>query len=127
MTGAVSLKQIQHDLRMDTFRHVLNLDIHYFENQKSGNLVSVMNDDCNQLERFLDGGANELIQTLTVAMVMGESFFTSLQRLRFGPPPNTVILAGAFYYKGKAEPLYADVRQKAGALSARLTSSLAEC
>lgn len=119
-------QRIQHDLRMDAFRHVLRLDLQYFENQKSGNLVAIMNDDCNQLERFLDGGANDLIQTFTVAIVIGGIFFYIAPSVAvWATLPIPVILLGAFYYKDKAEPLYSEVRSKAGALAARLTSSIA--
>ncbi|MGB0332477.1 MAG: ABC transporter transmembrane domain-containing protein, partial [Planctomycetota bacterium] len=51
-------QSVQHDVRLDAYRHVQGLEMGFFEDQDSGELMSVLNDDVNQLERFLDGGAN---------------------------------------------------------------------
>jgi ATP-binding cassette subfamily B protein len=127
LVGWRSLAQkIQHDLRIDTYQHVLALDVAYFENQRSGNLVSIMNDDINQLERFLDGGVNAILQTLTVVLVVGGIFFALAPTVAiWSMLPIPIILLGAFYYKRRSEPLYDDVRSRAGNLSARLTGTLA--
>ncbi len=117
---------IQHEFRMDCYAHVQNLDVAYFEDQKSGNLVAIMNDDINQLERFLDGGANALLQTATVVVVVGGIFFCLAPQVAvWSMLPIPVILFGAYYYERKAEPIYAAVRQQAGDLAARLTGNLA--
>ena len=52
---------LQHDLRNDAYDHLQRLDMSYFEARSTGGLMSVLNDDVNQLERFLDIGANEVI------------------------------------------------------------------
>ena len=49
-------QNLQHDMRLDTYRHVQHLDMAYFENQRTGNLMAILNDDINQMERFLNGG-----------------------------------------------------------------------
>jgi ABC-type multidrug transport system fused ATPase/permease subunit len=51
---------IQHDLRMDAYAHTQGLEMAYFEDRSTGGLLAILNDDINQLERFLDGGINEL-------------------------------------------------------------------
>lgn len=45
-------QDIQHALRLDTYRHVQKLEMAYFENQRTGNLMTILNDDINQMERF---------------------------------------------------------------------------
>lgn len=115
----------QHDLRMDTYSHVQDLDISYFEDTSTGNLVAIMNDDINQLERFLDVGANELIQTFTTVIGVGAIFFfLSPQIAMISILPIPVIVLGAFYFQKRATPLYNDVRRMAGNLSARLNNNL---
>ena len=52
---------VEHEARMDAYAHVQELELGYFEDQSTGGLMSVLNDDVNQLERFLDVGANEII------------------------------------------------------------------
>jgi ABC-type multidrug transport system fused ATPase/permease subunit len=53
-------QSVQHDLRKDTYNHLQDLELAYFEDKSTGGLLSVVNDDINQLERFLDTGANDL-------------------------------------------------------------------
>ncbi|MHC4818946.1 MAG: ABC transporter transmembrane domain-containing protein, partial [Planctomycetota bacterium] len=53
-------QKIQHDLRVDAYGHVQDLEMAYFEDKSTGGLMSILNDDVNQLERFLDVGANEV-------------------------------------------------------------------
>ena len=52
----------QHELRIDTYNHIQNLEMQWFSEQSTGGLMSILNDDVNQLERFLDQGANDLLQ-----------------------------------------------------------------
>jgi ATP-binding cassette subfamily B protein len=65
---------IQHELRLTTYTHVQKLEMAYFEDRSTGGLLAVLNDDVNQLERFLDGGANDLIQVTTTVIVIGGIF-----------------------------------------------------
>jgi len=116
---------VQHDLRMDAYRHVQNLDMSYFEDRSSGGLVSILNDDINQLERFLDGGANALWQVATAVVLVGGVFFYLAPEIAlWAMLPIPVIVMGAFYFQKRAEPLYALVRERAGELSSRLTHNL---
>jgi ATP-binding cassette subfamily B protein len=119
-------QDLQHGLRMDAYEHVQRLDLAYFEDRSTGQLVSVLNDDVNQLERFLDGGANALIQVATTLVAVGAVFFVvspTIALVAFTPIP--VIVVGAFYFQRRAQPLYADVRERVGALAARLSANIA--
>lgn len=119
-------QNLQADLRQDAYEHAQSLDMAYFETHSSGDLVALMNDDVNQLERFLDGGANELIQVAVTILAVGAVFFVLsplIALLAFTPMP--LIVIGAFYFQRKAGPLYDDVRKRVGALSSRLNNNLA--
>jgi ATP-binding cassette subfamily B protein len=117
---------VQHELRRDSYGHVQKLELAYFENRSSGGLVTVLNDDINQLERFLDGGANALIQVATSTLLVGLVFFYLSPLIAlFAMLPIPVILLGAFYYQRRAEPLYRAVREQASAIGARLSNNLA--
>ena len=52
---------IEHEARIDAYRHVQDLELAWFEDQSTGGLLSILNDDVNQLERFLDVGAIDII------------------------------------------------------------------
>ena len=118
-------QNIQHDLRMDTYEHIQELDVAYFEDRSSGDLMAVLNDDVNQLERFLDIGANEVIQLLTTVVLIGAAFFIiapSVAWLAFLPIP--VILWGSLKFQRKIEPRYALVRDEAAAINSQLANNI---
>ncbi|MCK7543967.1 ABC transporter ATP-binding protein/permease [Marinobacter bryozoorum] len=118
-------QRLQSDLRQDAYEHAQRLDMSFFEANSSGQLVATMNDDVNQLERFLDGGANAMIQVGVTVVAVGAVFFVLsplIALLAFTPIP--LIIWGAFYFQRKAGPLYADVRKKVGDLSSRLANNL---
>ena len=64
-------QRLQADLRQDAYEHAQRLDMGFFESRSSGQLVATMNDDVNQLERFLDGGANAMIQVGVTVVAVG--------------------------------------------------------
>jgi len=119
-------QDLQHALRIHAYRRVQDLDLAYFEDRSTGNLVSILNDDVNQLERFFNGGANNLIQVATTLVAVGAVFFVVsplIAVVAFMPIP--VIVVGAFYFQRRAMPLYADVRDRVGRLSSRLSANIA--
>ena len=118
-------QRLQAGLRQDAYEHMQSQGMAYFEDNNSGELISILNDDVNQLERFLDGGANDIIQTaVTVLLVGGVFFYLSpvIALLAFTPIP--VIVWGAFYFLRRATPLYADVREKVGKIASRLANNI---
>ncbi len=118
-------QSMQHDLRVDTYEHMQGLDIEYFEDRSTGDLMAVLNDDVNQLERFLDIGANEVIQLVTTVVLIGTTFFIiapSVAWLAFLPIP--VILWGSMQFQRRIEPRYATVRDEAAAINSQLSISI---
>ncbi len=110
---------------MDTYEHLQELDVEYFEDRSTGDLMAVLNDDVNQLERFLDIGANEVIQLVTTVVLIGTTFFLiapSVAWLAFLPMP--VILWGSMHFQKRIEPRYATVRDEAAAINSQLSNSI---
>jgi ATP-binding cassette subfamily B protein len=118
-------QSIQHGMRVETYEHIQELDVGYFEDRATGDLMAVLNDDVNQLERFLDVGANEVIQLLTTVVLIGAAFFIiapSVAWLAFLPVP--VILWGSVIFQKRIEPRYAVVREEAAAINSQLSNNL---
>jgi len=117
---------VQHELRLDAYAHAQALDMAYFEDKSTGTLTSILNDDINQLERFLDRGCNQIIQVTTAFFGVGAIFFAlqpTIALLSLIPIPP--IVGGSFLFQSRAEPLYAEVRERAGAIAGRLSANLA--
>lgn len=118
-------QRLQSDFRQDAYQHLQRQDMGYFEANSSGQLTSVLNDDVNQLERFLDGGANDLIQVFVTVIAVGAVFFVLsplIALLAFTPIP--IIIWGAFFFQRRATPLYAEVRYRVGVLASRLANNI---
>ena len=118
-------QRTQHRLRLETYNHIQHLNISFFENKSTGSLLSILNDDVNQLERFLDDGINAIIQTLVATTTIGIVFFMLTPEVAiFAFFPIPFILFGAFFFQNRLAPLFLDVREKAGLISARLSNNL---
>ncbi len=116
---------MEHDLRIDAYDHVQGLELAYFEERSTGQLMSMLNDDINQLERFLDRGANQLIQMSSTVVIIGTVFFVLAPSLAWmAVVPMPLIVGGAIAFQKFLAPRYADVREKAGLINARLINNL---
>jgi ATP-binding cassette subfamily B protein len=116
---------VEHEARMDTYAHVQRLELGYFEDQSTGGLMSVLNDDVNQLERFLDTGASAIILTVVNVVVVGIVFLVAsplLTLVAFLPIP--VIVYGSFLYQRRLAPRYRAVRDQVGVLNGTLANNL---
>jgi ATP-binding cassette subfamily B protein len=117
---------IQHELRTELYAHVQTIDLAWFEDRSSGGLLAVLNDDVNQLERFLDVGASDILRTFTNVIFVGVFFFVAsplLALVAFVPIP--VIIAGSLWWQTRLGPRYARVRESVADLSAVLINNLA--
>lgn len=118
-------QDVEHSLRTDTFDNVLGLDLQYFENKSSGRLMAVLNDDVNQLEKFLDTGANKLLQTMTTVIVIGGTFlYISPLIAIFAFIPIPVIIFGSFKFTKTIASRYTRIRNGIETLNANLSNSL---
>ena len=116
---------VQHELRLDTFNHVQKQGMGWFDERQKGDILAILNDDINQLERFLDKGANDLLQVSTTVLVVGSVFLAiSWQIAIFAVLPIPIIVWGSFKYQRSLEPRYAKVRESAGAMNALLENDL---
>ncbi|MEM7383212.1 MAG: ABC transporter ATP-binding protein [Bacteroidota bacterium] len=116
---------VQHSFRMEAFSHVQQSTMTAFSKQKVGNLLSILNEDINQLERFLEEGVDEIIEVLATSLLVGGIFFflaPAVASLAALPIP--LIVYATFLLQNRLSPLYFTIRQKAGLLSTQLANSL---
>lgn len=115
----------QHDLRDEAFNHVLGLDLEQIESRSSGELMSILNDDINQLERFLNIGAYSMIQLCVTISVIGAAFFIMAPNVAvFGMLPIPFIVLGSLKFQKFLEPRYKQVRDQVGLLNSEFSNSI---
>ena len=118
-------QSIQHDLRVDTYDHVQHLKLAYFEDRSTGGLLSILNDDINQLERFINGGVNDIWQVITTIIVIGGIFFYTAPEVAWmAMLPMPLIIWGSIRFQRTLAPKYAAVREQVGILNAQLSNNL---
>ncbi len=115
----------QHDLRIDTYRAVQAREMAFFERHRLGETMSMLNDDVNQLERFLNTGFNNLLQLVVLFAFCGTILVsTSWQLALVGLVPVPLILFGSLGYQRLISPRYQEVREAVGTLASRLENNL---
>jgi ATP-binding cassette subfamily B protein len=118
-------QSVQHDFRLDAYSHIQELEMAWFSDQSKGELMSILNDDINQLERFLDKGANELLQVGTTVVAISAIFFYISPTIAiYSIIPIPVIIWGSFRFQSRIGPHYAEVRKEVGLLNALLSNNL---
>jgi len=118
-------QSVQHDFRLDAYSHIQELEMAWFSDQSKGELMSILNDDINQLERFLDKGANELLQVGTTVVAISAIFFYISPTIAiYSIIPIPVIIWGSFRFQSRIAPHYAEVRKEVGLLNALLSNNL---
>ena len=116
---------IQHELRIDAYQHLQELELVYFEDRSTGGLMAVLNDDINQLERFLDRGANSILQVATTVIMVGGAFFVLAPTVAWmAMLPMPFILWGSIAFQRLLAPRYAEVRERVSLLNSRLSNNL---
>ena len=119
-------QHVQHSLRIDTYDHLQRRELAFFEEHRLGNTLSILNDDVNQMERFMNTGFNEILQLGVVFIFSGVVLFsTSWQLALFSLTPIPVIILGSLWYQKKIAPKYLTVRNTVGELSNRLENNIA--
>lgn len=118
-------QDVQHHARMDAFANVERLELGWFEDRSTGRLMSVLSDDVNQLERFLDGGANDLVQLAVTGIAVSTAFFVISPAIAWWAMlPVPLVIVGSLWFQKRLEPRYAEVRTRVGDLNARLSNTL---
>lgn len=118
-------QQVQHRFRMDAYDAMQHREMAFFENHRLGDTLAILNDDINQLERFMNTGFSQIVQLVVVFCFSGAVlFYTSWQLSLFALVPIPFILMGSFIYQSKISPKYAAIRAKVGDLTSRIENNI---
>lgn len=118
-------QKIQNDLRLETYNHVQRLPVSFFHEMKTADLVTILNDDINQIERFFNNVANEIVHLISGSILIGAIFFylsPSIALLTIVPLPGVFFLS--FYFQQKLSKHYQKIRRQAGNLAAHIENNI---
>ena len=115
---------LQHQLRIDTYTHVQRLPMEYFEDQRTGELASILSDDINQLQQFVNNRAAELAEVVTNLVIVAGSFYLLSPSLAWvAVIPIPLIVWWSFWYEDHTAPYYSATREAAALARAARSST----
>ncbi|WP_435068890.1 ABC transporter ATP-binding protein [Haloplanus sp. C73] len=116
---------LQHEVRTAAYQSVQGLELAFFEGTQTGEVMSVLNNDINQLEEFLTTSLHNAMRIVTRVVVIGAIMFwlnwqLALVALLVVP----FLVAVSVLFVRRIQPKYGAVREQVGALNARLENNL---
>jgi ATP-binding cassette subfamily B protein len=124
--GFMTIAQdMQHRLRVDAYTRMQSREIRFFEEHRLGQTLAMLNDDVNQLERFLNNALNEIVQLCVLVLFAGAVLFSISPGLAvLGLLPLPVIVLGSLKFSRILEPRYRKVRASVGDVASRLENNI---
>lgn len=123
--GHVMSASIEHDMRRDLFAHIEKLSFHYFDNEKTGQLLSRITSDVTEISELSFRGPNDVLLcgvimagTLVVMLVMNWQLALIIGTLLVAKSIHTIKV------NKQMKSAFRRNRAKAGEVSARVEESL---
>jgi ATP-binding cassette subfamily B protein len=118
-------QHIQHAVRTDTYDKMQRLNMGFFADKQTGEMMSILSNDVNRLERFLNDGMNSAFRL--GVMVLGIAAVLLYLNWQLATVTLVIVpLLAAFTYQfiRIIQPKYAEVRSSVGRVNSRLENNL---
>ncbi|MEF8900998.1 MAG: ABC transporter ATP-binding protein [Halovenus sp.] len=118
-------QNIQHDVRTDTYDKMQRLNMDFFADKQTGEMMSILSNDVNRLERFLNDGMNSLFRMSVMVVGIGVILFSyNWQLALVAMVPVPLIMLFTYFFIKIIQPKYAEVRSAVGRVNSRLENNL---
>jgi ATP-binding cassette subfamily B protein len=118
-------QNIQHSIRTDTYDTMQRLNMDFFADKQTGELMSILSNDVNRLERFLNDGLNSTFRlSVMVLGIAGILFWLNWQLALIALVPVPLIALFTYKFIQIIQPKYAEVRSTVGQVNSRLENNL---
>jgi len=118
-------QNIQHNVRTDTYDKMQRLNMDFFADKQTGEMMSILSNDVNRLERFLNDGMNSMFRlTVMVLGIAGILFYLNWQLALIALLPVPLIAVFTYIFIRIIQPKYAEVRSTVGTVNSRLENNL---
>ncbi len=118
-------QRVRHDIRMRLYGHLQKLDLEFFENRQTGDVMAVVSNDVDNLENFLTDAVTSIVRlTITFVGIYGYLLWLQwrLALLLFLPLPLAVLAIR--YFATRVQPQYRKTRKAVGEISGILENNL---
>ncbi|GGL34823.1 multidrug ABC transporter ATP-binding protein [Halarchaeum grantii] len=118
--------RVMHEVRTDSFAKMQNLDMAFFDDKQTGEVMSILNNDANNLEIFLDNALQNSARLIVMtAGILGVMAWLNWQLALVMLVAVPLLFALTFWFMRAVAPRYARERANVGHLNTRLENSLA--
>ncbi|ELY71522.1 ABC transporter ATP-binding protein [Natrinema versiforme] len=118
-------QNVQHDIRTDTYDEMQRLDMGFFADKQTGEMMSILSNDVNRLEKFLNDGMNSLFRLLVMVLGIGGLLLAiNWQLALVALLPVPLIAVFTYLFIQTIQPKYAQVRSTVGKVNSRLENNL---
>ena len=118
-------QQVQHAVRTDTYERMARQDSAFFDERRTGELMSILTSDVNSLEQFLMGGLDSAARLFVyvggIAVIL---FYLNWELTLVALLPLPLIAVLTYRYVSIVQPKYTAVREALADLSVRLENNL---
>ncbi|PSP70822.1 multidrug ABC transporter ATP-binding protein, partial [Halobacteriales archaeon QH_6_68_27] len=118
-------QHLQHEVRVDTYDVVQRQDMSFFDDKQTGEIMSVLNNDVNQLESFFTNDLNTGIRiSVLVVGVAAFTLYLNWQLAIVGMVSIPILAVASYVFVRKIGPKYGRVRGSVGGLNSRLENNI---
>lgn len=118
-------QNVIYDMRRDVFAKLQRLPVSYFDKRASGDLMTRVVEDINNVERVLiDGTEQGTVAILCIGGISGILFYTNPTLAAVALSPLPFLAAGALWYTLTAHRRYRKQREASSAMNALLMDDL---
>lgn len=114
-------QRFMYTLRMQCYRHMMGLDIAYFENQRTGDIMSRISNDVGTVEDMVVHGTDNLISnTLRIVGVVAFMFWMNWRMALVALVPLPVFLISMIVFGRVIRPVFRRIREELGDINVKL-------
>ncbi|QGX95752.1 ABC transporter ATP-binding protein [Haloplanus rallus] len=118
-------QHVQHAIRTDTYDAMQRLNMTFFADKQTGEMMSVLSNDVNRLERFLNDGLNAAFRLgVMVVGIAAILLWMNPQLAVVALLPVPLIAVFTYRFVNTIQPKYAEVRSTVGQVNSRLENNL---
>jgi len=123
--GHVLGTRMEYDMRSDIFRHIQKLSFNYFDNVKTGHIMSRISNDLNMITEVAHHAPEDLlISFFVIILAFIFMFFFNIKLTLIALIPLPMMLLWGWIYGGKMKSIFKNVREKIADINSIVENSV---
>ncbi|TVM18001.1 ABC transporter ATP-binding protein [Oceanidesulfovibrio indonesiensis] len=118
-------QKVRHDLRTKLYEHLQTLDIAFFEERQTGDILAVVSNDVDNLERFFSDVTTSMVRlVITFVGTFGFLFYLDWRLALLLITPLPFAFFAVRFFATRVSPQYRAARQAVGSINSMLENNI---